>query len=133
MELDKWNIKVISIEPHLYQTNLIALEGQHKALKHLWDTSREITRQDYGEPYFDGSKRVLDLALGTARTNIQNVIDAMYDSVTIVNPETHNLVVSSDLDRLGVWLLIDIIPNWIRDWIFNKITAYITGPTAGVA
>lgn len=133
IELKKWNIKVISIEPHLFRTNLIAMEAQHKALQRLWDTSRSVTRQDYGPEFFEGAKKLLDHGIGTARTNIPDVVDAMYDSVTIESPESHKRVLSSDLERLRVWFLINVIPSSLQDFLLSKGAAYITGPTAGCA
>lgn len=133
IELKKWNIKVISIEPHLFRTNLIAMEAQHKALQRLWDTSRPVTRQDYGDPFFEGAKKLLDHGIGTARTNIPDVVQSMFDSVTIVHPETHKRVLSSDFERLRVWFLINVIPSSLQDLLLSKGAAYITGPTAGCA
>lgn len=131
IELKKWNIKVISIEPHLFRTNLIAMEAQHRALQKLWDTSRPVTRQDYGEAFFDGAKKLLDHGIGTARTNIPDVVQSMFDSVTIVDPETHKRVLSSDFERLRVWFLINVIPSSLQDFLLSKGAAFITGPTAG--
>lgn len=132
IELQKWNIKVISIEPHLFRTNLIAMDAQHKALQKLWDTSKPLTRKDYGESFFEGAKRLLDHGIGTARTNIPDVVDAMYDSIILKSPESHKRVLSSELERIRVWFLINIIPSSLQDYLLSKGAAYITGPTAGI-
>lgn len=133
VELMKWNIKVVSIEPHLFRTNLIAMEAQHKALRKLWDTSRPITKQDYGETFFEGSQRLLDHGIGTARTNIPDVVDALYDSVTIRHPEVHKKIFSSEFERLRCWFLIEIMPRSLQDFLLHKVAAVVTGPPAGVA
>lgn len=133
IELQKWGVQVISVEPHLFRTNLIAMEAQHKALKHLWDTSRPVTREDYGEKYFEGAKKLLDHGIGTARTNIPDVVDAMFDSVTIRYPEAHKKVCSSELERIRCWFLINIIPRALQDYLLHKGAAFITGPTAGLS
>lgn len=130
IELAKWNVQVISIEPHLFRTNLIAMEAQHEALRNLWDSSREVTRSDYGEEFFEGAKRLLDRGIGTARTNIPDVVQAMYDSVTIRYPESHKSVCSSELERLRCWFLINIIPQSIQDFLLSKGAAFITGSPA---
>lgn len=130
IELKKWNIKVVSIEPHLFRTNLIAMEAQHKALRRLWDTSRPVTRQDYGEEFFEGAEKLLDHGIGTARTNIPDVVQAMYDSVTVRDPEEHRKVCSSELERIRCWFLINIIPSWLQDYLLHMGAAFITGPTA---
>ena len=127
IELAKWNIKVISIEPHLFRTNLIAMEAQHKALRRLWDTSRPITRQDYGDEFFEGAKKLLDHGIGSARTNIPDVVRAMYDSVTVKYPEIHRKVLSSEFERLRCWFLINIIPRPIQDYLLHRVAAYVTG------
>lgn len=127
IELQKWNIQVISIEPHLFRTNLIAMEAQRRSLRNLWENSRSITREDYGEDFFQGALKLLDYGCGTARTNISDVVQAMYDSVTIRYPETHNRVLSSDLERLRCWFLIHIIPRALQDFLLSRGATYITG------
>lgn len=127
IELQKWNIQVISIEPHLFRTNLIAMEAQHKALKNLWNESRPVTREDYGEEFFAGAQRLLDYGCGTARTNITDVVQAMYDSITIKYPESHKRVLSSDLERLRCWFLIHIIPRALQDYLLSRGATFITG------
>lgn len=71
------------------RTNLIAQEAQHRMLESLWRDSRESTRKDYGEEFFEGAKKLLNRGTDTARTNINDVVQAMYDSITIRHPETH--------------------------------------------
>lgn len=128
--MKKWNVQVISIEPHLFRTNLIAMEAQHKALRHLWDTSREVTKQDYGEEFFEGAKKLLDSGIGTARTNIPDVVQAMYDSVTIKYPELHKKVCASELERLRCWFLINIVPSALQNNLIHWVASYITGKPA---
>lgn len=128
VELKKWNIQVISIEPNLFQTNLIAADAQRENLHKIWKTSREVTRRDLGEDYFNGSLKLLDFGLGTARTNITDVIDTMYDSVTIKYPERHYWVCASLFERLYSWSLINIVPVSLQDLLMNRIVLYITGP-----
>ena len=130
IELRKWNVQVVSIEPHLFRTNLVAMEAQHKALKQLWDTSRPVTREDYGEDFFEGAKKLLDHGIGTARTNIPDVVDAMYDSITIKYPETHKKVCSSEFERIRCWFLINIIPGALQDFLLSKGAAFVTGSPA---
>lgn len=132
IELKKWNIQVISIEPHLFRTNLIAMEQQHKALERLWDTSRPVTQADYGEQFFGGAQKLLDHGIGTARTNIPDVVDAMYDSVTVKYPEIHKKVCSSELERIRCWFLINIIPRALQDYLLHMGAKFVTGnPAAG--
>lgn len=132
IELQKWNIKVVSIEPHLFRTNLIAMEAQHKALQRLWDTSRSVTRSDYGEPFFEGAKKLLDHGIGTARTNISDVVDAMYDSVTIKHPEIHRKIYSSEFERMRCWFLINVMPRALQDFLLHKVASWVTGPPAAL-
>lgn len=129
IELQKWNVKVVSIEPHLFRTNLIHMEAQHKALRRLWETSRPVTREDYGDKFFEGAQKLLDHGIGTARSNIPDVVQAMYDSVTVKYPESHRKVCSSELERLRCWFLINVIPRWLQDYLLHMGAAFITGPT----
>lgn len=130
IELRKWGIQVVSIEPHLFKTNLIAMEAQHKALRNLWLSSKQVTRDDYGEKFFEGAKKLLDHGIGTARTNIPDVVDAMYDSITIKYPELHKKVCSSELERFRCWFLINIIPHSLQDFLLSQGAAFVTGTPA---
>lgn len=130
IELDKWGIQVVSIEPHLFRTNLIAMEQQHKALESLWESSRLVTREDYGDHFFKGAQKLLDHGIGTARTNIDDVVQAMFDSVTIKHPELHKTVCSSELERFRCWLLINILPPSLQSFLLAKGASFITGAPA---
>lgn len=131
VELKKWNIQVVSIEPHLFQTNLIAANAQRDHLRKIWDTSREVTRRDLGPDYFEGAIRLLDHGLGTARTNIDAVVDTMYEAVTIQYPETHYWICASTWERIYTWMMIYIIPVSVQDYLMHRIVLYITGSPPG--
>lgn len=132
IELKKWNIQVISIEPHLFRTNLIAMDAQHKALEKLWEESRNVTRQDYGDEFFGGAKHLLDHGIGTARTNIKDVVGAMYDSITIRYPEVSKKVCSSEIERIRCWFLINIIPRALQDYLLAWGATFVTGKPSAI-
>ncbi|KAG9509462.1 putative cation-transporting ATPase 13A3 [Fragariocoptes setiger] len=128
IELMKWGIKTVSIEPHLFRTNLIG--HQQKMFEKLWQTSRPITKQDYGDDFFEGAKRLLNRGTDSARSNIPDVIEAMYDSVTLKYPETHKKVCSSEFERIRVWFLIYVIPRALQDYLLYRGALFITGKPA---
>lgn len=73
-EMKKWNIDVITIEPHLYNTNLVNSKVNHDQLQRAWRETPDDIKQAYGECYFEGYQRFLNKVLGSARPRISNVI-----------------------------------------------------------
>lgn len=126
-ELVKWGVKVVSVEPHLFNTNLIAQEQQSKAFELLWQQSRQVTRDDYGDEFFRGGAALMNRAISSARTNIDDVVQALYDSVTVRYPELHRVVCSSELERLRCWFGLNVIPGNLRDFLLHFGTAWVVG------
>lgn len=127
IELEKWGIKVVSIEPHLFNTNLVAREAQRNALVKLWQDSKSITKYDYGEQFFDGALKLLDRGTDSARDNIPDVVQAMYDSVTLQYPERNRKICSSELERFRVWFMINILPPFLQDFLLSFGATFLTG------
>ena len=72
-EMKKWNVDVITIEPHLFNTNLCNSEANHQLLLNAWSETPADIKSDYGECYFEGFQRFLNKVLGSARPRILNV------------------------------------------------------------
>lgn len=130
IELLKWGVKVVSIEPHLFNTNLVSRAAQQNALKTLWQTSKPITRHDYGDEFYEGAVKLLDRGTDSARNNISDVVNAMYDAVTLKYPARETKVCSSQLERLRVWFMINILPAFVQDFLLAWGASLITGKPA---
>lgn len=102
-EMVKWGIDVITIEPHLFNTNLVNNEANHRIIHHAWaETSKEI-RDAYGDAYFQGYQIFLNKVLASARPRVSAVVDTIFSAVTeqFVSPV---YMVLGDLESLRVWM-----------------------------
>lgn len=127
-EMKKWSIDVISIEPHLFKTNLCNDEAQKKELVKAWEQTPEQIRKAYGECYLDGYQKFLDKVLGSARPQIDRVVDTMMMAVTekFVGP---TYTVMGDVERIRV-TLYDYLPVRLLDAISHQLSVFYTGQPA---
>jgi len=107
-EVSKWGINVVTIEPHLFRTNLVNSENQHSALDNAWKNSLKEVQESYGESYFEGYKRYLDKMIDSARGSVEDVVDTMVVAVTDKFVARSYRVVKNDLEnlRLGIYRFI---------------------------
>lgn len=119
-EVAKWGINVVTIEPHLFKTNLVNSDNQHQALDNAWKNSLKDVQESYGEAYFEGYKRYLDKMIDSARGSVDDVVDTMLIAVTDKFVSNSYRVVKNDLEslRLGVYRFV---PERVLDLI-----AYLT-------
>lgn len=127
-ELKKWSIDVISIEPHLFRTNLCNDQVQKKQLLDAWKATPEVVREAYGDCYLDGYRKFLDKVLGSARPQINRVVDAMMMAVThkFVAPEYR---VMGDLERIRI-AVYNFLPVRFLDTLSHNLSAFYTGKPA---
>lgn len=102
-EMKKWNIDVITIEPHLFNTNLVNNEVNHRLLNKAWDETPSDIKEAYGDCYFTGYQRFLNKVLGSARPRVGQVVETMYTAVTeqLVSP---SYLVLGDIEALRIWM-----------------------------
>jgi len=102
-EMKKWDIDVITIEPHLFNTNLVNNEANHRILNKAWEETPDDIKEAYGDKYFSGYQVFLNKVLGSARPRIQHVVETMFTAVTdqFVGPSYQVL---GDVESLRVWM-----------------------------
>ncbi|RWS13694.1 retinol dehydrogenase 3-like protein [Dinothrombium tinctorium] len=124
-EMKKWDVDVITIEPHLFKTNLCDDKSQKSCLLNLWNRTPIDVRQEYGESYFAGFQTLLDHMLGSARSKITNVVDTMAIAVThqSVSP---NYLVLGDFERLRICIW-NLLPVRVLDLISHLLCIRYTG------
>lgn len=109
-EMKKWDIDVITIEPHLFNTNLVNNENNHKVLNDAWDKTRCDVKEAYGDVYFQGYKVFLNKVLGSARPRVNHVVETMVTAVTeeFVSPSYYVL---NDTEQVRVFAYKFIPPR----------------------
>lgn len=127
-ELKKWSIDVITIEPHLFKTNLTNDEVQKKCLEEAWKVTPESVKSDYGEAYLQGYQKFLNAVLDSARPQVDSVVDTMVIAVThaFVSPSYR---VMGHLERIRV-AAYDYLPIRLLDLISHHLATLYTGKPA---
>lgn len=136
-EVAKWGISVVTIEPHLFKTNLVNSDNQHAALDGAWRSSSRDVQESYGEAYFEGYKRYLDKMIDSARGSVEDVVDTMHIAVTDKFVANSYRVVKNELEllRLGVYRFVpervlDLIAYLTIQLEIGKPAAYLTKASA---
>lgn len=79
-EMFKFKVRVISIEPFFYKTNIVDTERCLKSALNAWENTDASIRADYGEDYF---KNFLSFNSSTTFTNLQR------DPIEVANEVNH--------------------------------------------
>ena len=124
-EMKKWDIDVITIEPHLFNTNLVNNENNHRILNQAWDQTPADVKDAYGDVYFKGYQVFLNKVLGSARPRVNHVVETMTTAVTekFVAPSYYVL---NDIEYLRVFAY-NFIPTRVLDLISYYAAIIQTG------
>ncbi|CAL1526322.1 unnamed protein product [Lymnaea stagnalis] len=110
-EMNKFNIKVITIEPGLYKTPITLENYLIDQNRKSWAETPTDVRADYGEEYFDAFLKQVTLSLRQARPNVMEVVDNMIEAVCTENPN------------------YCYVPYWryrLRAFIISNLPVYLT-------
>lgn len=111
---------MVTIEPHLFKTNLVNSDNQHSALDNAWKSSLKEVQESYGEEYFEGYKKYLDKMIDSARGSVEDVVNTMHIAVTDKFVSNSYQVVKNELESLRL-SIYRFVPERILDLI-----AYLT-------
>ena len=115
-ELNKWNIRVIDIQPDLYKTSL--LDRLIDGLERTWIRSPCNIRSSYGSEYFVCFKNYVRENLKTARPFPSEVVKTTCQAVLSSDPDDVYICCGRH-NRLIIFLM-DTLP----DAILNFITSF---------
>jgi len=94
------------------------LETLKNGVMKSWSESPEDVKEEYGPEYFDAFlKHMIDYSHKKARNNPEEVVDAMLDAITAVEPEIRYKVCGVDYHIL--WLLSDYLPFSVADFLYK--------------
>lgn len=119
-ELAKWSIDVVSIEPHLFRTNLVYQERQLNDLATAWNESPECTRDAYGETYYQRFRTFVQKMLNTARGDVRLVVQVVRNSLLDPAPLTCYRVLAHPLERVR-FVLYDLLPEALLDQVAHLV------------
>lgn len=129
-EMKKWDIDVITIEPHLFNTNLVNNEANHRILNRAWEETPSDIKADYGDDYFVGYQVFLNKVLGSARPQVSRVVETMFTAVTDEFVGTCYPVLG-DVESLRIWMW-GFWPNRALDLLSYYAAVCTTGQPAAV-
>lgn len=87
MEMVKWGVKVISIEPFFYKSPMTGIERNLKIVDDIFDKAPEDTKQVYGKKYLNAFKQSCVKLLARSSPNINEVIECFEDAIVSEEPE----------------------------------------------
>jgi len=97
-------------------------------MDNIWERTEQEVKSDYGGNYFYAFKERVSLITRAARPNIQEVIDAAFDAVTVVSPESRYRCCGPYTSVL--WWLFEHMPSEIMDMFVNIASAVAVKPRA---
>lgn len=112
-EVKQFNVKVVTIEPAMFGTGLLAHENLFKYMDELWGQTSDEIRKTYGsiDKYKQYTTSVLNLC--PVEKNINLVVDDIIDSLTNCYPKAIYRPMSF-ISRI-IYFLILFLPSTLLD------------------
>lgn len=113
-EMFKFGVKVISIEPWFYSTNMMQVDFIRKNAESAWENTPEGIKQDYGETYFQKTVRMLESASSVTCPKIDKVTKSVILALTTYDPDPRYIVAPFVL--VPFIRICEYIPTEWYDW-----------------
>ncbi|WAQ97307.1 DR9C7-like protein [Mya arenaria] len=120
LEMKKFHVKVVTIEPTLYKTPISEKNVLEQQNRKSWSETPPEIKEAYGDEYFDAFIHNIDNQMKRAIPNTTYVIDLMENAVTDVNPQAR-YVAATPAGKIRAAIL-SFLPQTITDIIFEKTT-----------
>ncbi|OWF35222.1 17-beta-hydroxysteroid dehydrogenase type 6-like [Mizuhopecten yessoensis] len=117
-EMNKFDIKVITVEPGLYKTPIAATDYLIDTNRKSWAETPTEVKDVYGEEYFDAFLKNIEGQMKRARSNVEEVVDQMVEAVTTKEP--HVRYVPNFMSNVRASILM-YLPTSITDRFFESI------------
>ena len=117
-ETRMYGIKVSTIEPTAYKTQMNDRELINNALDEAWNESGKEVQELYGEDYFLDLKKRIELLIDITKpgNNIESVIDMMSDAVRNNHPQARYVAVSGGFSKLLLnKIFVEFLPTDVVD------------------
>ncbi|XP_071033968.1 D-beta-hydroxybutyrate dehydrogenase, mitochondrial isoform X1 [Parasteatoda tepidariorum] len=86
-ELEPWGIRVISVEPELFETAMTSDENVARNVDATFQSLDEDIKSDYGTKYFKHFKIFAQYHTGLASDKVYHVISALEDAISMEYPD----------------------------------------------
>lgn len=125
LEMDVWGIRVISIEPEFFRTDLSKPEMIKKHVDEVFEKADPDVREDYGEKYIRNFKLYGDIIRGGCSASLDPVTDAVHNAVGLKYPNSVYQPNRNVFTQMLFFLLTNIHPTVTHNLI--KLFMMITG------
>ncbi|CAL1283842.1 unnamed protein product [Larinioides sclopetarius] len=104
IEMMKWGVKVISIQPFFYKTPITNQDTAIEMAQKIWLKSDPQTREDYGEKYKDNFLESTRKLLERSSSRVEDVLYCFEDALTAEEPLSTYMPAYFP-DKLGIKIL----------------------------
>ncbi|XP_064595490.1 17-beta-hydroxysteroid dehydrogenase type 6-like [Liolophura sinensis] len=118
-EMDKFGVRVITVEPGLYRTPISSPDYLVDMNRKNWAETPTEIKEDYGQEYFDAFLKNLKAHVNNARPNVDEVIDLMVEAVVTEDPKTRYVPYWLSYIRSSI---IMYLPTSLADRLFKSYT-----------
>lgn len=119
-EMYPFGVKVITIEPMMYSTNIMNINNIMDAIDKVWMKTPASITSSYGKSFQERFKKRAKVSLKTARPQVHEVVNAVTKGIHLVDPEVCYRC-CSPLERPALWLA-QAMPDVIQDVILTGKT-----------
>lgn len=119
-ELYPFGVKVVTIEPMMYATNIMNINNIMSTIDKIWMKTPVDVTDAYGASFQERFKRRARVQLKTARPQVYEVINAVVKGVHLMDPEVCYRC-CGPLERPALWLA-QAMPDMIQDVLLTGKT-----------
>lgn len=116
LEMKKFDVSVITIEPGLYRTPIADRNYLEEQNRKSWSETPPEVKEVYGEEYFDAFLTNIGEQMKRARPNVNEVIELMERAVTETKPQIRYVPRHS----IFIALMLEHLPTSMTDRFFRK-------------
>ncbi|XP_067119269.1 short-chain dehydrogenase/reductase family 9C member 7-like [Centruroides vittatus] len=121
LEMRKWNIKVINIQPCMYSTNLTSEDSVKSYFNQSWKNANPKNTSALGEEYFQKYfKKCNDIANLFRCNRLEDVIWCLEDAVTSLAPKLYYR--PGNLINKFFFTFVRLLPPSIEDLVLSLVT-----------
>ncbi|GBM24925.1 hypothetical protein AVEN_23457-1 [Araneus ventricosus] len=118
-ELDLWGVRVISIEPEFFETDMTTERGISDRVDAMLATIDEDVRKDFDEEFLKAFKRMIS-TLFPPSPDMQKLIETIECAVTLEHPDTVYKV-CRNFGLRASWTVWDVLPEEFKVFILRII------------
>ncbi|KAL8566132.1 hypothetical protein ACOMHN_005108 [Nucella lapillus] len=122
LEMKKFEVDVVTIEPGLYRTPIVQEEYLINLNRKSWAETPSAVKEDYGEEYFNAFLQNMTQQMKRARPNVEEVVDLMVLAVCAERPRHRYVPYWGSYLRS---LVLSNSPAFLTDQLFQKMSVKV--------